>query len=508
MDGQLLLRNLRIETNNEYVGFSPDGDSIKPIHVAGGVFRVIYGATLNTKLIKQFAFVVSKTGIYPNDPKSVSSKKGGADKTAASAAIDEKVVSELIESINCFDEIPDKESLRSMRMMLQKLLDTDDGMYPDNSQLTFSAGSKYFIKNKAQYEDAGEFIGGVIKEYCPELAEYIKSVLNAAEDPISVLLSPMQDTTETSEINDADLKHKSIPAFVNQGPAMKWYLKGIKAGGECLKRNLEKMPNALTRLRIFNFFCIYHLVRYMSLLEAFYCNGKIWPYLLDFSDSVQSGIAAASTTSYARVHQSVSRFYSWAFAQKLKTAGKTKAELLSSETPVYDANKVAKDQAELDSQWELAKENAKELDEDGALIEFGKTIYNMSSMQSSSYPVTFLRILGAQAGIVFPTQRDSKRKRFKLSQDTIEMVVRSCVDSNETITYDQLCLRMWERFNIVISGIPRSQDRSVENMQSDSGLDSDLLEDNHQRCVKVLEEMDFADLMADGILRVHLGGTN
>jgi len=318
----------------------------------------------------------------------------------------------------------------------------------------------------------------------------------------------MQDDTVVSEINDADLRHKSIPAFVNQGPAMKWYLEGIKNSGECLKKNLEKMPNALTRLRIFNFFCIYHLIRYMSLLEAFYCEGKLWPYLLDFSDNVQSGIASASTTSYARVHQSISRFYSWAFAQKLMDQGKTKAELMSSSTPVFDANKTSKDQAELDSQWELAKENAKDLEEKKALIEFGKTIYNMASMESSSYPVTFLRLIGAQAGIVFPTQRDSKRKRFKLSQDTLEMVVRSCVGSNETISYEQLCSRMWARFNIVVSGMPISENSDIAKMQSDNGLDNDLLEDNHQRCVKVLEEMDFADLMADGILRVHLGGTN
>ena len=488
------LKELRIEVNKEYVGFSPDGDSIKPIHIAGGVFRVIYGATLDTKKIKSFAFVVSKKGIYPNDPK----KK--------SADVDEQVVRNLIEELNCFDETPDKDSLKSMRVMLQKLLGADDGLFPDNSQLTFSAGSKYFIKGKAQYEDAGEFIGGVIKEYCPDLANYIKQVLSDAQDPISVLLSPMQDNTETSELNDADLCHKHIECFINQNDAMKWFLRGVKEGGECLKANLERTPNALTRLRIFNFFCIYQLVRYMSLLESFYCGGQIRPFLLDFSDNPQSGIASASTTSYARVHQSVSRFYSWAFAEKLR--GYSKEELLASPTPVYDKKKTAKDQNELDSQWNLAKETVSDYNYDDTILEFGKTIYNMSSMQSSSYPVTFLRILGAQAGIVFPTLRDSKKKRFKLSQDTLEMVVRSCVHRDDTITYSQLCERMWNRFNIVVSSLPTDSSQTNQVEIADGGLDSDVLEDNHQRCVHVLEAMDFADLMADGILRVHLGGTN
>lgn len=498
MDNKLVLQELRIKVNQTYVGFSPDGDSIKPIHIAGGVFRAIYGATLDTKKLKQFAFVVSKKGIYPNDPK------------GKSAEVDERVVKELIEAINCFDETPDRDTLKSMRMMFQKLLGTDDGLYPDNSQLTFSAGSKYFIKTRAQYEDAGEFIGGVVKEYCPSLAAYIRDVLAAADDPISVLLSPMEDSNETEWKNDADLVHKSIPAFINKGSAMNWYLDGLQKSGDCLKSNLERMPNALTRLRIFNFFCIYHLIRYMSLLEAFYCGGQIWPFLFEFSDSVQSGIAAASTTSYARVHQSVSRFYSWAFAEELKSRGLTLAEMLVSETPIINAKKTPKpqEQAELDSQWELAKSTAQSVPPEQGMLEFGKTIYNMTSMQSSAYPVTFLRILGAQAGMVFPTQRDSKRKRFRFAQDTLEMVMRSCVDGNETITYAELCSRLWQRFNVIISGMPGDSSPEMHGVYTDVGLDSDVLEENHQRCVRILEAMDFADIMADGILRVHLGGKN
>ena len=39
MADQIELKELRIKVNEEYVGFNPDGDSIKPIHIAGGVFE-------------------------------------------------------------------------------------------------------------------------------------------------------------------------------------------------------------------------------------------------------------------------------------------------------------------------------------------------------------------------------------------------------------------------------------------------------------------------------------
>lgn len=496
------LKEIRIDANKHYVGFFPNGDKIKQIHVAGGALRVIYGKTLNTKKIKSLAFVAGKKhkdapvpNVFPID--------------------------QLIKDTECFDEKPDDDDLLSMRKMLQKLLNTDGGMFPDDSQLTYSAGSKYFIKGHSQLEDAGEFIGKVINKYCPELAQYIRDVLSNADDPISVLFCPVEDEEET--VISAGQGLNDLKAFVNQNAAMKWYLSSIKESGECLKGNLEKMPNTLTQLRTFIFFCTFQLVRYFSLLEAFNCDGKILPFLLDFSDNPASGIATASTASYARVYQSVSRFYSWAFAQELKDY--PKSELMTMDTPVYDSQKrkrednsastnkkkLQAERAEYDSQWELAKENAKSLDSNAAKLEFGKTLYNMASMQASSYPVAYLRVLGAQGGVVYPTQRDSKRKRFKLSQDTFEMVIRSCVGSNETITYDQLRERMWTRFNIVINGIPEGafNDPGLADLiLHDNELGSDVLEDNHQRCVKALEDMDFADLMADGILQVHLGGTN
>lgn len=52
-------------------------------------------------------------------------------------------------------------------------------------------------------------------------------------------------------------------------PHMKWYIDGIKESGDCLLDNLQHHSNPLTQLRLFNFFCIFNLIRYMTLLEAF-----------------------------------------------------------------------------------------------------------------------------------------------------------------------------------------------------------------------------------------------
>ena len=78
-------------------------------------------------------------------------------------------------------------------------------------------------------------------------------------------------------------RHEDLPVFKAPNDAVKWYLKGLNESGLCLMDNLKQHPNTLTQLRLFNFFCIFQLIRYMALLEAFYCGESIRTVLLDFS---------------------------------------------------------------------------------------------------------------------------------------------------------------------------------------------------------------------------------
>lgn len=158
----------------------------------------------------------------------------------------------------------------------ERLLSADKGVYVvkglKDDMISFTAGSKYFLTRSSIYEDTGEFIGGLIHSYCPELAEYIKRLLDEAEDPISLLFEPVSESS--LQIFEKS-RHEDLPAFKSQNEAVKWYLKGLNESGLCLMDNLKRHPNPLTQLRLFNFFCIFHLVRYMALLEAFYCGENI-----------------------------------------------------------------------------------------------------------------------------------------------------------------------------------------------------------------------------------------
>ena len=50
MGEQINLHSFRKEVDSTYVGFTPNGGSIKPVHVASGAQRCIYGGYNTTTL--------------------------------------------------------------------------------------------------------------------------------------------------------------------------------------------------------------------------------------------------------------------------------------------------------------------------------------------------------------------------------------------------------------------------------------------------------------------------
>ena len=497
MAEQIILNDSRKDVDEWYVGFKPNGGSIKPVHVAGGVLRSIYGEYNATMNIKRLALVSSNKGVVPK----------GNELDAIYAWMMENEMME---------ESVDKNSLDSLRNVMQRLLSADKGVFVvaglKDNMISYTAGSSYFITRGAMYEDTGEFMGGLIREYCPKLADYIKDLLASAKDPISLLFEPVLEAK--MEVFQDTSPHEKLPAFQNKDSNQhtKWFLDGIKESGLCLLENLKAHPNALTQLRLFNFFCIFHLVRYMAMLETFYCNQPIRPILLDFSKKPphQSSVARASELSYTQMYKSLNRFYAWGFAEWLKAKGYDKTALLECDVPVYEkrnnTSKASKE--ELKTLWSLAKNHIQDMvSEEEVLLTFGETIYDMLALQATSHPVKFLRALGTLSGILYPPDTFHPDKRFMLSQDMLEMLLRSCVRTGEILSGREIRERLWKRFGIIVGGSQFELGKISESgmiMQ----VDEDALETNFASFAATLKAMDFAEEMADGILQIRLGGLN
>ena len=489
----IVLKDLRSKVDEEFVQVKPNSGSIKPVHIAQAALRTFYGKYYKSRLLKRVALVCDSSGMVRGNPL-------------------EEVYKELLDLSKIDPSITEAE-LQSLRNLMQKTLSADKGVFvADNladNMISFTAGSKYFLLNSGFMSEGGILIATIIKKQCPRLTQRVNQILEQADDPISSVFYPITKN-EDDFIIVSDLDLETIPAFKNPSKQMKEFLDGIKESGECLAENFEKHPNPLTQLRLLNLFIIFNLIRYLTSLASFYCKENLRPVLLDFSNKSPnaSSVARASETSYTQMYRSLNRFYAWAFSEKLKNY--TIEELIQSPAPVYENGKSPKkaEQEELDALWNIAKKSASEkTDPEEKYLIFGETIYDMLAMQATSHPIIYLKKLGTDAGILYPPDKQHPNKRFAVSQDVIEMLMRSTVNPNSVITEEELRERLWKRFGIIIGG--RSED--LARLQENNVIiqvSEDALENNFSEFAKVLESMDFAEQMADGILKIRLGGTN
>jgi len=490
------MHELRMEVDKRYVGFRPESGSVKPVHIATGAFRAILGRYDSAYGIKKLAYVIGVKGKTP---------KGNEL---------EEVIAFLRDN-NAYDETEiTPKQLGDFRGMLQKLIDVDKGVYGSNGMWAFTAGADSFVTEPGHHEYAGEFIGGLIKAYCPMLSDYIDGILRISDDPISIVFEPVLDKGEKSPPLTV-YRHEDVEAFKNPSTNIKEFLASLKEAGECLKRQLEKHPNKLTQLRLFVYFCIFQLVRYMSLLERFYCKGNIRPILLDFSFGKKGSISQISGLCYSQLCQSISRFYAWGFAQELNRVGHRKNELMQTEVLVYDKPKKDKDgntipinaktREELKSMWDIAKADAADLSENDAYLIFGAAINDMTAVEATSNPVNYLRKLGTDVGLLYPPTNFHTNKRFLLSEDMLDVILRCCVVPNETVTSTELRKRLYNRLGVVIGGDDMDSSR-LNSIGSIVYADTDALSENYEMFADTLKKINFAEQLPDGIMQIRFGG--
>jgi len=481
----IYLADIRTNVDKKYVGFNPNTSSIKPVHIANGVFITIAGMRADTNAIHKLSYVSKKNGDIP---------KGHELKTTI----------EMLRDQDALDNDINLEDLSHLRYLMQKLLSADSGVFP--TEQSYTAGSKMFITAPdRQHESAGIFIGGVLKRYCPEITRYIQDLLSSKDDPISLLFYPVSGD-DSDPVLFEEMVCDELDLFNDMPPMLRQYIDSLQKSSNTLCNHLKEHTNKLSQLRLFVLFCNLAIIRYLLLLEAFYDGAIAKPILADFTYNGSSSISSASIMSYTQIHRAISRFYTWGFEQELKNYKID--ELLVMTTPSYKKGK--RDKKEIFEEkcrlWEIAHEDANAVvSEHEKRRIYATTIYDMLALDASANPIKYMRTLGVSSGILYPPTNLHPNKRFLFSQDVVEMLLRSCVEPNKTLSSNELRNNLWQRFGIIVGG------REIDvQILRESGfiaqIDEDSLRLNFNNFAELLSGMNFAEIMADGILQINLGG--
>lgn len=466
-----------------FVGFSPSTSSVKPVHIANGLYRTVLNGRADTGPLNRAVFVSTNKGVVP---------KGHSLKAVRDWLTENKRID---------DEVSD-EDLLQLRKLLYRVLHADNAVYNGGME-SYSAGYRAFVSNDRIGQDGGEFAGFWLMRYAPDLGELVKSSLNNKRDVITIATAPLLDqgwkeySPEDEPANDL----KDVECFVKPTATVQERFGAVANAAATLNQHLRSKGNKLLHLRqIVSFTCLL-LTRHLAWLEYYYLGTPPAIFLLDFSADNRTAVARASQLSYSRVGQSISRFYGWAFEQYLhrdwgrELSGGQLISRLAQEQPTYK-NKTSN---ESQQHWQLAGEARDS-------SSYAHAVYDILAMMAESNPINYLRQLGVRSGLMLPRSNRQPAKRFVLRQDLLEVMIRSVVAPGESIDMSELLTRLWNTYHIIVGG----RDEDVEHLLAANiyQADAQALQENSRNLALRLQELSFARLLADGVLEVSIGGNN
>jgi hypothetical protein len=472
------IEKLRKEIEQEFIGFSPATLSVKPVHIANGLFRGVLEYVSDTGML--FKFIISQ------------SQKG--------EVLDGHELNDVYALLKIENRLDSRdvkqENIPYFRNVIKKNLAADSAVYAEKGMESYTAGNAHFISRDRIAQDGGELVANWLRKINSPLFQTISEALYDDSDIITILSLPLLSYTHQPFIpNQFDYDHVR---FLNQQVFADAEVlhDGLASAAIVLNDHLKVQKNKLFRLRQAVLFANFFLIRHLSVLEASYipeASDRLPAILLDFSSDNNQPIARASHNTYLRICQSISRFYAWAFGWTLHTHY-TLDQLQNEVHPSYKKKMDTKEMVEI---WDLAKKEANNSSQ--PFVVFGQALYDIMALEAEASPIGYIKKLSLLSGLLYPPNQSTQR--FNTKEDFLEMLIRGVIPPGQSVNMDELQNRLWDHYRIIVGGLPRNEDilKSMGIYQ----VDNKSLRDNLENFAKALSRLNFARLLADGVLQVE-----
>lgn len=467
------LEEYREKVDSKYVGLQPDTRSIKPVHIANGLFRGLLGKVSDTARLNRFVVERKADGTVP---------RGHA-------------MAEIMTWLpSLIEATPDETSLSALRSLYREVVDADSGVFLHKDDMeSYSAGFEAFVSADRIGQSAGEFIAVWLESIRSPLADVIVSALADVADPVSALCAPWFGATSTYV----------VPFSINDSPALaqralqSHSFEGARAAADTLAMHLESHPNKLSRLRRATLFASLIVIRHLFNLESYYVSNIAQPpMLLAFCEADE--IRSASLMSFTHCTAGMTRFYAWALGGELEQRFDSVDQIALDGPPVYKGKQPVPD--EVKDLWEGALAEADVNPPNFQVL--GQALYDIMALQAEADPIFYVRRLGHRTGVLWPPDNFRPAKYFVFHPDVLDVVVRSCVGPGESVGLQELQTRMWNRWGMVVGG--RSDDIRILLNSGIYQADTTALAENRNAFASKLVDLEFATLLADGVLKVKV----
>lgn len=493
------------------VGWRPVSGSVKPVHVANGLFRDFLGGQYYS-ISDILAFTVpykSKRSREPHEKKTYQYLVHGISDPRYAAFKEERF----------------KERFERLRDFALGLISADKAVFPDSTRSSLTLTCRQMISEDFNDREVGKYMAQILRgrDGDGKLGNLARQLLEEIPtDPISVLFSPLLSKDPKYQ----PISSEKCSPYENEDLAV--FFMNLERAADNLHSHEEKLGNRLTTLqRIVHFVCLSLLSHAQILSKNGDLNERV-PFLLVMDAPKGSSLAMASEQSLNLYYESFENWLAEQLAGRIiRNEPLTKNDEDSEKLESLPSKKyksvrtffsstitATKDEVPgrdlVNTRMSLFQQSANKycpgdwstVDDDTWILILADTLVQCYVQEyESGGPREFLKSLGRQAGIIYPHFGGrSKEKRFKPSVSMLNLIVRACCPTDSNLPLPIFLDNLWEIFGIVVGGRTGSDTGDHELLaKHDIDISQNDLEKNVDAFVESLVQIGLARRYPDNI---------
>lgn len=444
------------------LGWRPASGSIKPVHIANGLFRELTGQIHDIDPLIEFLVPWKSKAKKLDHPE---------------RSFETLVLHSSNPRYAVFQDENKKGKFEKLREFSRGILSADGAVFPDAKMTSLSLTCQQMISSDDNDRKVGSFAASIIKgeDNGGQLSELTKRCLEQSDpsqlDPITFLAWPLLSTEEKKYVP------KDPEAFnPYNNKKLKQFFENLKdASNNLYKHEEDQVNNLATLQRVVHFSCLALLTH----VQALSVNGRIeerHPLLLVVDAVKGSRLAVASELSLFGYYSGFENWLAARLAHRLKKNlpiiyatkdGRYKNEKLD-EIPVSlrkpsvrnFLSNISTDKGEtpdrdlLNDRMGLFEQSIARHGKDDAYKVLGDTLVQCYLKEyTSGGPREFLGAVGRKVGLVYPHFAGrSRNKRVRPSVGILDVLVESCCPVDEPIPFNEFQNVLWNTFGLIVGG--------------------------------------------------------
>jgi hypothetical protein len=481
---------------DEEFGFLPTNSSMKPVHVANGLFRRITGVTTDFRplgeVVRQYKLKGNKTLVEGN-PNETILKKYGPRFTDG------------------YGNAPSDDKMTAFRALAKETLGADGAAF-DTGQSSFTLSHRRMITTDVSDNGSGDLLAGFLFAGADQRpargAELVRSLLEEETDPWTMIGWPMlgvgdeRDATVTGAAQVRAERVVDLLATDAGGHFVSPTLRELRSRSDQLAEYEAAYGAKLTTLRrmvLFGCFCIHvHMIRRCGDVVP---DGPRPPILLDLLDGRKRSLREASAATLQAGFRAIEQLVLHRIGEHIAAVSGDDVEGFLDSLPVTSDNDAIR------AEYEAQRLG---VDPKDALAEaYWRTGYSgVGPTSVKGYPWHALLALGRRSGYLLP-QDDRGRggkehKRYGANAEFAEVLVAATVTPGDPLDFDDFLDRLRESFGIVVGRrvdfdiIRRNELRQGAALQRSVSVNENDLRLNLLTFKNLMIDIGFAKSYADG----------